>query len=73
LPSILLADAGENPDDSAMPKMASDKITASGFMADLLNLLIASRTRILVPERSGGNCPRGDRQAFANGPDIGPT
>jgi hypothetical protein len=36
LPFILLADAGVNSDDSTMPEMAIDKITASGFMADLL-------------------------------------
>lgn len=33
-----------------MPEMAIDKITASGFMADLLNLLITSRTQVLVPD-----------------------
>ena len=35
LPFILVADAVVKPDDSAMPNIASDKITASGFMADL--------------------------------------
>jgi len=35
LASILLADAVVNQDDRAMPNSASDKITVSGFMADL--------------------------------------
>ncbi len=43
LPSILLAEVGVNPDDSAMPRMASDNIAASGFMADLPDLPIISK------------------------------
>jgi hypothetical protein len=35
LPFILVADAGVKSDDSAMPNIVSDKITFSGFMADL--------------------------------------
>jgi hypothetical protein len=34
--SILVAEAGVNPDDKAMPEIASDKIRAGSFMADLL-------------------------------------
>jgi hypothetical protein len=37
LPFILVADAVVNSDDRAMPEIASDRITASGFMADLLS------------------------------------
>jgi hypothetical protein len=55
LPFILLADTGENPDDSAIPEMASDKITASGFMAELLDLSVASRIQIPAPDRFGEN------------------
>jgi hypothetical protein len=37
LPSILVADAVMNSDDNAMPEMASNRITGSSFMVDLLN------------------------------------
>jgi len=37
LPFILVADAVVKSDDSATPNIASDKITVSGFMVDLLS------------------------------------
>jgi hypothetical protein len=43
LPFILEADAMSNPDDKVTLKTASDKVTASRFMADLLSGGFAKR------------------------------